>query len=74
MAVTDHHNQVAHLFTGSSGLTDEQARSIQVEINDEVSILMSMMTPGWTERHFRFGSAKRAKRGIVRDQIKRARR
>jgi hypothetical protein len=72
LAVTAHHNEVAQLFTGSKGFATDEAKVIQAEINADVSILMSMVTPGWTERHLRFRSARRAERGIEKDRLKKS--
>lgn len=66
------HNEVAEMYTGELHLTEDQAKERQRQLNDAATILLNMTGPRWWEGHWRFRSAGKAKRIMLRGRKKRA--
>lgn len=70
--LVDTHNEVAEMFTGKLRLTEDEAKERQSKLNDAAAVLLNMTGPRWWERHWRFRSARRAKRILSHSREKRA--
>lgn len=67
---TDFHNKVSPIFLGKTGVTPDEANVLRDELNFEVSVLATMISPRPIERLVRFRGPNRAKKMIEKSRKK----